>query len=64
MSLDAQPGNPNRKYRYVAGIKGAPDVPMVDYAAQARDKASAAYYKQYPEEDRSGHVWVVRKVKG
>lgn len=64
MSLDAQPGNPKRKYRYVAGTEAAPGLPMVDYAAQARDSASEAYYKQYPDEPRAGHVWVVRKVKG
>jgi hypothetical protein len=62
MSLDAQPGNPDRKYRYVAGIESDPGLPLIDYAAQARDGASEAYYKQYPDEPRAGHVWVVRKV--
>lgn len=64
MSPDADPGNPKRKYRFVAGPESAPGLPLVDYAAQARDSASAAYYKQYPDVDRSGHVWTVRKVKG
>lgn len=63
MAADADPGNKDRKYRFVAGIDGAPGLPLVDFAAQARDKASEAYYKQYPDADRTGHVWVVRKVK-
>ncbi|HCF99470.1 MAG TPA: hypothetical protein DEV93_02890, partial [Chloroflexi bacterium] len=64
MSTDADPGNQKRKYRFVAGPESAPGLPLIDFAAQARDKASEAYYKQYPDVDRSGHVWVVRKVKG
>jgi hypothetical protein len=62
VSPDADPGNPKRKYRFVAGIEGAPGLPLIDYAAQARDQASKAYYDAYPDADRSGHVWVVRKV--
>lgn len=62
ISPDADPGNQNRKYRFIAGLEKAPGLPLVDYAAQARDQASAAYYKQYPDVDRSGHVWIVRKV--
>jgi hypothetical protein len=62
LSPDADPGNAKRKYRFVAGIPGAPGLPLIDYAAQARDQASEAYYKQYPDADRAGHIWVVRKV--
>lgn len=64
ISPDADPGNPNRKYRFIAGLAGSPGLPLVDYAAQARDQASEAYYKAYPDADRAGHVWVVRKVAG
>jgi hypothetical protein len=64
VSPDADPGNAKRKYRFVAGLEGKPGLPLVDYAAQARDQAMDQYYKQYPDVDRSGHVWVVRKVKG
>lgn len=63
ISPDADPGSAARKYRFVAGIANAPGLPLVDYAAQARDQASEAYYKQYPDEDRAGHVWIVRKVQ-
>lgn len=62
VSPDADPGNAKRKYRYIAGLATAPGLPLVDFAAQARDQASEAYYKQYPDTDRAGHVWVVRKV--
>lgn len=64
VSLDADPGNANRKYRFVAGIEGKPGLPLVDYAAQARDQAMNKYYEAYPDADRSGHVWVVRKADG
>lgn len=62
MSPDADPGNKDRKYRFVAGPEAAPGLPLVDYAAQARDRAMKDYYDQYPDVDRAGHVWVVRKV--
>jgi hypothetical protein len=62
VSPDADPGNPDRKFRFIAGIEGSPGLPLVDYAAQARDQAMNKYYAAYPEADRSGHVWVVRKV--
>lgn len=61
-SPDGDPGNPDRKYRYVAGVKGSPGLPLVDWAAKARDEASEAYYKEYPDTSRAGHLWVVRKV--
>jgi hypothetical protein len=64
VSPDADPGNAKRKYRFVAGLEGKPGLPLVDYAAQARDQAMDQYYKQYPDVDRAGHVWVVRKVQG
>lgn len=62
VSPDADPGNPDRKYRFIAGIEGKPGLPLVDYAAQARDQAMNSYYESYPDVDRSGHVWTVRKV--
>lgn len=63
VSPDADPGNQNRKYRFIAGPASAPGLPLIDFAAQARDQASEAYYKQYPDVDRAGHIWVVRKVQ-
>lgn len=62
ISADADPGNPDRKFRFVAGLEGNPGLPLVDWAAQARDQAMDRYYKEYPDADRSGHVWVVRKA--
>jgi hypothetical protein len=62
VSPDADPGNPERKFRFVSGIEGKPGLPLVDYAAQARDQAMNKYYAAYPDADRSGHVWVVSKV--
>lgn len=62
VSPDADPGNPDRKFRFIAGIEGKPGLPLVDYAAQARDQAMNDYYKAYPDVDRSGHVWTVRKA--
>lgn len=61
-SRDADPGNPDRKYMYVAGPANAPNLPLVDWAARARDLASEAYYEAYPDEKRAGHLWIVRKV--
>jgi hypothetical protein len=61
-SPDADPGNAARKYRFVSGIDGRPGLPLVDWAAKARDDAADVYYKQYPDTPRSGHLWVVRKV--
>ena len=62
VSPDADPGNPDRKFRYVSGVPGKPGLPLVDWAAQARDQAMNKYYEAYPDADRSGHVWVVSKV--
>lgn len=35
--------------------------PRVDWAAKAREDARDAYYKKYPEANRNGHLWSVRK---
>lgn len=55
-SRDADPANRDRKYRFVAS-----EFPTVDFAAKARDDAMDKYYKQYPDANRNGHLWSVRK---
>lgn len=42
----------------------APSEPTVDWAEQARGAAAEAYYKQYPDVSRAGHLWgVTRRPK-
>ncbi len=62
-SRDADPGNQDRKYGFVAGPENAPGLPLVDWAARARELASEAYYESYPDEKRAGHLWVVHKQR-
>lgn len=63
MSPDGDPANRDRKYQFVAGLPGAPGLPVVDFAAKAIDEAMDAYYKKYPDSPRAGHRWVVHKQR-
>lgn len=55
-SPDADPNKPGG-WHYVAN-----KVPRVDYAAKAEGDARDAYYKQYKDANRNGHVWYTRRV--
>lgn len=37
-------------------------VPRIDWAEFARQHAKDHYYAQYPDADRAGHLWGVRRV--
>lgn len=62
-SPDGDPANQKRKYQFVAGMPGAPGLPLVDFAAKAQAEAMDAYYKKYPDQSRAGHLWVVHKQR-
>lgn len=62
-SEDADPNSKDRKYRYVAGAADAPGLPIINWADYAVTMAQEKYYKQYPDANRAGHMWIVRKVK-
>lgn len=55
-SKDADPSNRDRKYRFVAD-----EIPTVDFAAKTRDDAMDRYYKKWPDANRNGHLWAVRR---
>ena len=59
----ADPNSQDRRYHYVAGAADAPNLPIINFAEQAVTQAQERYYKRYPDADRAGHVWIVRKVK-
>lgn len=61
-SIDADPNNRDRKFHYVAGAADAPGLPIINWAEHAALSAQDRYYKKYPEADRNGHMWIVRKV--
>jgi hypothetical protein len=63
ISPAGDPNNKDGRYYYAAGIESAPGLPVVDFAAQARERAEAAYFKKYPDADRAGLIWLVRKVE-
>jgi len=62
-SIDADPNNRERKYHYVAGAADAPNLPIINWAEYAVTTAQDRYYKQYPDANRAGHMWITRKVK-
>jgi hypothetical protein len=61
-SDDADPNNRERKFHYVAGAADAPNLPIINWAEHAALAAQDRYYKKYPDADRNGHMWIVRKV--
>ena len=61
-SDDADPNNKDRKYRYEAGAADAPNLPIINWAEYAVQRAQKRYYDKYPDADRTGHMWIVRKV--
>lgn len=62
-SDDADPNNPRRKFRYEAGAADAPNLPIINWAERTATLAQERFYKKYPDENRAGHMWIVRKVK-
>jgi hypothetical protein len=62
-SADADPNSKDRKFRYVAGAADAPNLPIINWADHAVTMAQERYYKKYPDANRAGHMWIVRKVK-
>lgn len=62
-SIDADKNNRDRKYHYVAGAADAPNQPIINHADRAVTLAQERFYKKYPDENRAGHMWIVRKVK-
>ena len=36
-------------------------LPRVDFAAKAMEDAKAKYYKEWPDANRNGHLWGVRR---
>lgn len=55
-SSDADPSKPGG-YRYMAN-----EAPRIDYAAQALERAQEAFYKKWPDAERAGHLWHVRRI--
>lgn len=62
-SNDADPNNRDRKFHYVAGAADAPNLPIINWAEYAVTRAQERYYEKYPDANRAGHMWIVRKVK-
>lgn len=42
----------------------AEPIPTIDFSAKAIGDAQDAYYKQWPDVSRNGHLWRVRKKSG
>jgi hypothetical protein len=61
-SIEADPNNRDRKFHYVAGAADAPNMPIINHADRAVTLAQERFYKKYPDENRAGHMWIVRKV--
>lgn len=59
----ADPNNRDRHFHYEAGAADAKNLPIINHAERAVTLAQERYYKKYPDADRAGHMWIVRKVK-
>jgi len=57
VSRDADPMNKDRKFSFVAD-----ETPTVDFAAKARADMEDAYFKKWPDANRNGLFFPVRKV--
>ncbi|MGY2747205.1 hypothetical protein [Arthrobacter sp. UYCu723] len=62
-SDDADPNSKKRRFHYEAGAADAPNLPIINWAEHAVERAQKRYYDKYPDADRAGHMWIVRKVK-
>lgn len=63
---DADPNNRDSHFRYVAGHYDERTKmygPRVNYAAKAAQDAQERFYKEFPDGNRAGHVWPVKRIR-